>query len=414
MKILLPLIILASLVISPNLLYLAGTGYNQAEGAAYLKIHPITYTLIILAALLFLMRKKNKANFLNDEFTFFSILATLILCIYCLIMGFNVSIAAVTLTTPMLFIYVALRLSKEQLNSIEYWVRILLAINAIVGIYEAITEDTILPRIAGDILVQTDLRSLGVIGHPLSSAFLSGVLVVYLLYCIVFFRQKPILRTLMLAEIGIHLLALTAFASRANIIFVFLLAFVMIFIHKGNDNDSQNKHLFWKSIIGGCITVMIIFVAQSEFAEVAVSRFLGDEYSENSTQSRFALIALLSSMNFSEWMTGISSIRRTELQNLFDTAYGVEITWVAWILSYGLIWTLLLTGILWKIFSKIIKAKGNSHLFIVVFFILSISSNQGLGGKTLMLLWFLAILFCLPGSKENNARTIKHYQATYH
>lgn len=392
------LLIFASLLISPNLLYLAGTGYTQAEGAAYLKIHPVTYISVFSVAIIFLMRRRNKANFFNDRFLLFLILWGGLLSVYCVLMGFNVSGAVVTLFTPVLFLYVAHRLNREQLGEIEPWLRFLLAMNAVVGIYELISGDTLLPRIVADVIVQTDQRSLGFVGHPLSSAALSGIVTVYLLYRTVFFGLSFGTRLLSVGELALHVVALAAFASRATIVFVFALAIIMIFLHRNKKKISGQN--FWRIFVAVMIVVIVAFLAQSEFAEIAMARFLGDQYTDSSSQSRFTLLALLSSMGATEWLTGVTLARRLELQDIFDTTYGVEVTWIAWILSFGLIWTVALMISLWKLLMTISRFKGASHIFMTAFFLLVITSAQGLGGKTLLLMWFLSILLCFQGSNE--------------
>lgn len=398
MKVLLWILILLSLALSPNLLYVAGTGYTQAEGPALLKIHPLTYILILLFILNVAINKRNLAGYFSDKYLLGSILAIMLLTVYCIALGFSVSVAVVSLLTPLLFLHAASRLKRGKLNELEIWLRLLLGVNAIVGVYEIIAGSVILPRIAGDILVLTDQRSMGFVGHPLASSFLSGSVVIYLLYRLVFFKQTALNRLFIIMELGLHVAALVAFASRANIVIISLLLLFMVLLHQSKDRN--RGQIIWRIIAAVSMLGVVVILAQSDYAEVAVARFMGDEYSDRSTQSRFTLLALLASMNISEWLMGVTLSRRQELQEIFDTTYGVEVTWISWILSFGLLWTIYLSWNLIRTLAVIAFSKGASHVFMLAFFLLSITSAQGLGGKTLMLLWFLSILLCFRGSKE--------------
>ena len=393
MKLILFAIIVCSFLISPNLLFMAGVGYSSTGGGMVEKIHLATYLAIIGFVLQFALRKKNKLGYMQDAEVYRYIGATALLAIYCVAMGYVSSIPIVTLMTPLLIYSIVQHTDKKFVARLGVVIRIILVANASLGIAEALGGFTLLERVAGDVVVLSDTRAIGFVGHPLTSSLLSALMAIYLI------REATEARFTMFraAELMVHLVGLIAFGGRVALVLTIVLAIWAVLFGKakpGGGRKLRSSQIALRVGLFGAFVVGGFFLGTSEFAEATINRFMGDQNADASTESRFSAFLILFSMEPEEWFLGVPEARRVALMGAFDTDFGIEITWISWILSFGVIWTLVLVYILYRIIKLSTRGRASSLRYMSILFLVAITGAQGLGGKTLMLSWFLMMLLC--------------------
>ena len=87
----------------------------------------------------------------------------------------------------------------------------------------------------------------------------------------------------------------------------------------------------------GAVAAMVL---DSGLFDKMIFRFTHDN---NSAQARIASLHLLSYFDWKELMLGTQQVRSSALQNMQGLAYGIEDFWVACIVQYGIIQTVLIT-----------------------------------------------------------------------
>lgn len=357
------------------------------------KIHPVTYIALIGFVLQFALKSRNKLGYMQDAEVYRYVGAMVLLAIYCIAMGYVSSIPVVTLMTPLLVYSILQHTDRAFVARSGLIIRMILLANAALGVAEALGGFTLLERVAGDVIVLSDTRSIGFVGHPLTSSLLSALLAIYLI------REATEGRFSMLraAELMVHLVGLVAFGGRVALVLTIGLAIWALLFGRAKSRGWQGFHtsqivlrvgLFGALVAGG------FFLGTSEFAEATIDRFMGDQNADTSTESRFSAFLILFSMEPEEWLLGVSEARRVALMGAFDTDFGVEITWISWILSFGAIWTLILGYILYRLIKLSTRGRASSLRYMSILFLVAITGAQGLGGKTLMLSWFLMMLLC--------------------
>lgn len=402
MKIVLLLVIVASLVISPNLLYMAGIGYGVSGGGALEKIHPCAFLALVGFFLQMTMGGKNKIGYIKDRELYRLIGVTFLLSAYCFAMGYVVSIPIVTFMTPLLVYSMMQHADRLFLYRIGILVRVLIAINALLGIYEAVSGLTLLERTVGDTIIEQDTRSIGFLGHPLSSSLASSLVAIYLIRDTLSSRLS-LPRAL---EIALLLFAIVAFGGRVALVATAILSIWAVLF--GNKSTVSGKKIQPSQVtlrIAMLVTLISIgvFLVTSDFGGNTIARFGGDENAEKSTESRYSAILILLSMSPQELLLGVSDVRRVSLMGAFDTDLGVEITWISWVLSFGAVWAVVLGYLLFRVIYLSTKGRPASLKYMSVLFVVAITGAQGLGGKTLLLTWFLTMLVCFDQVPANSS-----------
>ncbi|MCE3271490.1 MAG: hypothetical protein K0S57_1887 [Ramlibacter sp.] len=388
-----------SLLVSPNLLFALGIGYSEAEGSQYLKIHPATYLVALLWLGCTFFRVKNRAQIISNRTLTIFIAGGFALVAYCVLMRFSVSIVVVSLLTPLLVLHVAQRLSDRSRWSIYWTLRLVILANSIVGIYEILIKDTVLPRVAAGVLIETEQRAIGLVGHALPSSMLAGLSILYLIHRVIYSPAKQASRIATIGEMVIHMAALVAFGGRLVIVATALLVVWIVLF--GSQSYKVSRGVIVRRILLFLIFIgSAWFLASAEFAQSTIARFLGEQGAAASTESRLAPFLIVTTLDPSEWLWGINASRRIQLMELFDTNFGIEITWIAWVLSFGVIWAALATWTLAVLLFKILRRWPTPNKYLVALFLLGISGSQGLGGKTMLLSWFFLMLITYPTHTE--------------
>lgn len=392
--------ILASFLVSPALLHALGVRYASPAGSLFEKLHLATMLVGLVAGLSVLCSGRLRFTLLSAR-EFGAMLGLILLAVApALLLRRPVTGLLVTFLTPVLLIYL-LQLADDDLRRrIRALVAGLLLLNSCVGLIEFLLQATLLPRIAGAVEIDSDGRALGLVGHPLSAAFLSGLMLVYL----VISRMMTRFDRWSAVQIGLHAAALLAFGGRlALVASLLMLAIYVLFdgtalIRRAPVERWLIRYGLGLAGIAGAMAVLV-----SGLAGQVLARFTADG---GSAATRWAAIEIARSLDREGWLMGLSPLVRAERQQSFGTPYGIEMTWLAWLIDHGLVVALGLALLLALVLRVSLRGGARVHFYMTAYFLIVITGAQGLGAKSLLLTWLVIVLLTFRRrnrSPERNA-----------
>lgn len=395
--------ILSVFLLSGDLLALVGYDFSLEGGSFIYKVHPAFY--FIFLGFLVLLLYKGSFNFLFCLFFLRKNLLVLCLCVFCFIyqavfLSQPMAPFIVTWLMPILLVFLFDYLSNRQVEIVTKFVLYLIIINSVVALVEYTSGAPVVPRSyfsmeENELLDISDWdfdRSVAFYGHPLVATLSASVVVVGL-------YAKSNVESLSFAELFcfcITLLALPAFGGRTAIaVSVVLLIFISLFklkrIVTGYGISRVNFLLVTMLVFSIPFVLLLLF--NLGLFDSLIDRIQDDN---GSAETRFTAFYIFFDTSFSELVFGDYNKQLFSRQLLYGTKYGIEIFWLAIILQFGLIISLVLVYLLFFIIRQIYLSVGIFTLWSSLAFLLAISSGTGLASKTLSLSHFVLIsLFVL-------------------
>jgi len=127
-------------------------------------------------------------------------------------------------------------------------------------------------------------------------------------------------------------------------------------------------------------------------------RFSSDK---GSAHARYATVDLLSHFDWRELVLGPNPVRASALQNQFGLKYGIEDFWIASIVQFGMIHTILLTIGLVGLFAEILRRASGAAWAIVLLVLVVAASSVSFSSKNIQLAQFvLLITLLLPRQRR--------------
>ncbi|MDX3774072.1 VpsF family polysaccharide biosynthesis protein [Chromatiaceae bacterium AAb-1] len=400
--------------LSGNMLYQAGIFYDSAGGNPLHKIHPSFYFLLLSVAcwgLLYEGGRQSLIFLVLLRSNFILLLAAGSLFCYDLLLSRPLSSAIVSYISATFFFLLLKSLSAERLQQARKVMLLLLAANAVVGIYEYSSGGLIVPLIltdvgSGDIIDTTEwgqVRSAGLMGHPLTSSMVCG-------FYLVCYFAKLLFSRLSIAEhltAALVVIALPLFGGRGAIaaaLVIILLLLVIKFIKIFQQKGSSVQFLFYSLLSFIALPILVYLGFRLGLLEPLLSRLEDDQGSAGTR-----LIALEIFMDTSWWNLLLGDIDRSLSGKLvlYGTRYGIEIGWVALILSYGAILSALLIYALYCAVTTL--CRNNSYLVVFpwLYSVIAWTSGTGISGKTLMLSAAIVITLVLfPVRKKTSDHVV--------
>jgi hypothetical protein len=121
-------------------------------------------------------------------------------------------------------------------------------------------------------------------------------------------------------------------------------------------------------------------------------RFSSDK---GSAQARYATFDLLSRFDWRELVLGPNPARASALQNQLGLKYGIEDFWVASIVQFGIIHTILLTLGLVGLFAEILRRASGAAWAIVLLVFVVAASSVSFSSKNIQLAQFILLITLL-------------------
>lgn len=398
-KLLLVLAVGASFLISPALLFSWGVNYASSAGALFEKLH--IATMLVALAVGWSLLLSGRLRFVLFSAREFALMLALIAlaALHAALLQRPVTSVLVTFLTPVLLLYLLQLADAPMRHRIRLLVMTILLLNSLVGLAEFFAGTTLLPRIAGTLEIHRDTRALGLVGNPLSASFLAGFMLVYL----VITRMMTRFDAGALLQIGIHGAALMVFGGRLALLatLCILSAFVLF-----DGSALRRRPPVERWVIRYCVALVgclgALGLVVSGLAGQMLARFAADG---GSAATRRAALDIVLGLDQQALLLGLSPALRAERQAQFGTPYGIEITWLAWLVNHGLLVTIGLVLALAVTLRACLRGADRVHVYLVAYFLVSISGAQGLGAKSLLLAWVVTILLTFRESHSSIARS---------
>ncbi len=392
---------IAAFTISAALLTSWKIHYVTTSGNFYEKFHPATYFALLALGLL-LARNGDPIGEISRMFSEAKLVLVYLLCWFALLVQMLVlehPFTAIidTFLLPAVLCLIVWRLSARQRKPLVWSLHLAILLNVILGYYEYFSGHRLIPLSLGDVTVMGEWRSTALFGHPLTASALVGGYVLALVLrptlC-----PSPLLRLPLLA---FCLGSLMVFGGRTALVTVLLVlgGFAILEILR----VLRGKRTSLPMAIG---TICLLFAAAAGvFAALDLGIFdkmlLRFSSDKGSAHTRYATFDLLSHFDWRELVLGPAPVRASALQNQWGLKYGVEDFWIASIVQFGMIHTVLLTIGLVGLFAEILRRAGGAAWAIVLLVIVVAASSVSFSSKNIQLAQFvLLITLLLPRERR--------------
>lgn len=407
------LAIMTTLTISSAMLTHWKIQYVTAGGNFYEKLHPATY-FAVLALGLILLRTGNPVRevmriVVGSPTTLFYLICWLMLLAQTILLQRPFTAVVDTFLLPLLLALVIWETSASGKRLLAWLVHGLILLNVLIGYYEFVAGQRIIPLTLGNILVVGEWRSAALLGHPLTA---SGLIAGYILALLLkpSLCPQPIVR---LPLIAFCLGSLMAFGGRTALVttlLVFALSASVMLLRMLRGERFP--------LIGLVVAIAVIFVGiATVFAMLNLGLFdkmlLRFSSDKGSALARVATINLLSHFDWNEIIFGPSVARANALQSQLGLDYGIENFWVSCIVQFGLIHTTLITTALVAFFIKIYATSDRAVVALILLITVIAASSVSFSSKNIQLAQFvLLITILLPRDRAPSVRTVRIRSST--
>jgi hypothetical protein len=403
---------IAALTMSSAMLTNWHIHYVTTGGNFYEKLHPATY-FAVLSLCLLLVRNGDPIGEIDRMFSEAKLVLLYLLSWSALLMQMLVlerPFTAIidTFLLPLMLCLIVWRLSPQQRKPLVWGFHVAILLNVVIGYYEYFAGRRLIPLTLGDVVVTGEWRSSAFLGHPLTASGLVGGYVLALVF-------RPAIcppALLRLPLIAFCLGSLMAFGGRTALVTVLLTiggyaAVQIVRILRG-------KRTSLPMAIGA---ICLLFVAAAGiFAMLSLGTFdkmlLRFSSDKGSTLARYATFDLLSRFDWRELVLGPNPSRASALQNQLGLKYGIENFWIASIVQFGLLHTILLTVGLVGLLAEILRRASGAAWAIVLLVLVVAASSVSFSSKNIQLAQFILLITLLlprdrqiatPGGSSSNS-----------
>ena len=411
----LALAISALFALSGNVLYLFGINYDSPGGSPLQKIHPSSYLLLLsMAAWAIYQGGVNKLCTLALMRSHFLLLgAAACLLGQDILLGRPLSSAIVSYVSAALFVLLLKAQSLQRLKRLKQLLLLLLFANAAVGVYEYMTGGLIAPLVltdasSGEVIDTSEwgqVRSAGLMGHPLTSTMLSG-------FYLVCFAARFLFARVSFSEwltAAMVLLALPLFGGRGSILALVILLLLMLGVKAAQSlqRRAMTRHALLYLFISLLLLPLLFYGAYlAGLLDPVLTRLEDDQ---GSASTRLIAIEILLDTPLMNVLLGDVDRTLSAKVLLYGSRYGIEIGWIALTLTYGLLLSGFLMYALYLNLAQLYRRVSRLLVFPWLYAFIAWSSGTGISGKTVMLsaaLIMTILLFIDDRASECDERQI--------
>ena len=404
--------------VSPLVLGGIGFNYETPGGGAYEKIHPGTF----LAAFALICRIAAARAPLLTAWKIFtaSIGLTFFLGVWLALVTYAIVVLKIpfsplidTFLLPLIYAFLLRDMDERSARMLAYLVGGILAANAVIALAEYLTGWRLFtfeapPGTTAD-PSRTDLvfdwraslamewRATALLGHPLQNGMVIGGLIVALASPGANWIPPKIRWPLL----GLEMLSMTAFGSRAALVMSLFIAFALLglrlflFLLRGDKLNLRAVALAIFCLPLAAIAGMVL--NETGFFDRLIERFGSDA---GSAQTRITMWELFRPIPFQDFLLGPDQDVVRTWQRMEGLEFGIESFWVGLPLTYGLLMSCLLFGGLAILTASIVRLTGRGTAITFLFFFLVASTSSSISGKTTALGMFVPIAFLLLRKNE--------------
>lgn len=367
---------------SAMLLSELGFSYETPGGSPLSKVHPGTVALVIGLLVTMLASARpfawTESAIARYPGTFVFLAAVLAMMGHCaLVLGVPFTNFIDTFVGPIVALLLFRGISDRRARPIALFIHVFMAANAVIGLYEFLSGNRLIPFWLVGRVIDFDWRSTALLGHPLSNASITGS------YCIILLlgggRDLPRFARAVCLLLGST--SMVAFGGRAATLM--LVASILLVTMQRALSYIRGRRFNITALMVGMLLLpvaglMLIVLAEQGFFTRFIERFVDDQ---GSAETRLGMFELLFRFNLVDLLIAPDARHVETLQFHLGLEYGIESLWIAFILFYGLIPSLLFFAALFCFFRDIVRAARSEAAWVMLFFLAVASTSVSLYGK---------------------------------
>jgi hypothetical protein len=297
-----------------------------------------------------------------------------------------------TFVLPVLLVVLLEAADRRDLDRLARFLMVIFAINAALGCLEYASGWRLTPMYDGEGRpIAYDWRASALFGHPLANAFLDGAW----LLALAAGALPRLSRTTRLAAIGLAAVALVAFGGRVSMVSSVALSAAIAGLAALRVVAGARFRLATAVTAILAVTVAALFVVV--FVDMgAADRFIGRFSSDHgSAQARVAMFGIFENLTVEQFLMWPDPGLIARAQREFGIRVGVESSQVAFVAFYGLTVTLVFLAAVGLFLYELVRATGPRTWWLVLYFVVVMSSSNGIAAKSLGLAQFAVIVLTL-------------------
>jgi hypothetical protein len=389
-------IVVLLFAVPSGLLWDLGINYNGVTGAIASKIHPATYLTVFTFTLLIVARR-NPASFFvtfvtRHPGTLMLLLATLMLGAYILLDGRKgiTTIFDTYLLTVMVAL-IAAELDARDFARVEKLLHIVLAINALMALFEYAADYRVFPSRFEGVALELDKRSNGLLGHPLENAHLTGIYILALLAG----GGRAIPKPLRPAAILLQLAAMVPFGGRTALLLALAMMALWVIPHIVSVLRGARMSLPAFAAIAVLVPTVAIgvgLIASGGFFDVMLDRFADDG---GSAKTRLEMFEIFNRLSAREILIGASNDMIDSIRLTMGLEWGIENPVVRLVLYQGVIFTVFLVAGFTLFLIEIARRLRPGSAMAFIFFLIVTNSYESIANKSLVLPQFVVLMLAM-------------------
>lgn len=381
--------------VSGGMLWTVGYNYDGLTGGAATKIHPSTYLIVLLFGWSLLVCGDPVRRFvhlasLRPAALVLGITAILVLAIFVMRKTPGMAGLLDTFFAPALLAMLLADADERTMARMEVALHAVMTANALLGLYEFLSQNLIFPYRFDGAVFETDLRSAALQGHPLVNAMMTGC---YLMALLSGARSVP--DRLRFVLIALQSAALVVFGGRTALLASLLFGggYGMIALMR----QLATGRLPLLGAAAGAAMLALIPISlgvlwSSGFFDALLARFISDGGSANARMEMFELVRIIPLRDLIvgpdvEW---VESLRR-----IHGLEWGIENPFIKMMLYQGALVTLLLAVTFGLFIRETARLCIRGVWLPMVVWLILLNAAETVASKTTMPAKFSLIILCL-------------------
>lgn len=389
------LAVVAAFAISPALLTHWKIQYVTAGGSFVEKLHPATY-MVVAALGLALLRDGNPVRGLvrmgaGSAAVPFYLVCWLFLLTQTILLQRPFTGIVDTFLLPLLLTLAVWQTRPADRRSLALLVHVLMLLNVAIGYYEFLSAQRIIPLTLGNVLVIGEWRSAALFGHPLVA---SGLVAAYVLALMLRPQLCP-RRLVRLPLIAVCLGSLMAFGGRTALLTTLFIITAGLVFELFRLLRGARVPLI--AVIIGISVAFAAIIAVFGLLELGLFDKMLLRFSDDkgSAMSRLAMLDLLGHLDWQEIILGPAVSRANALQNELGLDFGIENFWIASIVQFGLVHTLLTTAAIVAFLAMLLRQSSPAAWAQMVLIAIIAASSVSFSSKNIQLAQFVILITVL-------------------
>lgn len=386
--------ILVLFCVSGGMLWLVGYNYDGLAGSAATKIHPSTYMLVLLFGWSLVaggdpvsrgvhLASARPATLLMLVVTIGVILVTILRD------GPGIGGMVDTYVAAGLLMLLMVDADDEAMATLTRIVHATMTLNALLALFEFVTQVRVFPYRFDGVAFETDTRSTALHGHPLANAMITACYLMALISGAP--SMAPATRGCLIALQGA---ALVVFGGRTALLTSLL--FGLVYGAGALLGLLRRNRISLIAAAIGCLMIAAVPVAIGGLAELGffndvIGRFVSDGGSANARKEMFDLLAMFS---LGDLVIGPDTELVDTLRRINGLEWGIENPFIRMTLYQGAIVTALVTLAFGLFMYELGRGRRGVWLPMLVWVIL-LNGSESIATKTTLVAKFIMVVLCL-------------------